>query len=46
MYSAGRTQMNENIEYKIDTFSMMMEDKRNALKVYNVLNHTIYTASE
>ena len=30
--------MTENREYKSDVFSMLMEDKRNALQVYNALN--------
>ncbi len=30
--------MAENREYKSDVFSMLMEDKRNALQVYNALN--------
>ena len=34
---------NGNREYKSDVFSMLMEDKVNALSVYNVLNGTNYT---
>ena len=30
--------MTENREFKSDVFSMLMEDKRNALQVYNALN--------
>ena len=29
-----------NREYKSDVFSMLMQDKRYALQVYNVLNHS------
>ena len=35
--------MNENREYKSDVFSMLMEDKRYALEVYNALNGSDYT---
>lgn len=35
-----------NREYKSDVFSMLMEDKRNALSVYNVLNGSNYTDPE
>ncbi len=38
--------MEGNREYKSDVFSMLMEDKRNALQVYNVLNGTDYTNPE
>ena len=34
---------NGNREYKSDVFSMLMEDKNNALSVYNVLNGTNLT---
>ena len=34
------TMSNGNREYKSDVFSMLMEDKANALSVYNVLNGT------
>lgn len=34
--------MAENREYKSDVFSMLMEDKRNALQVYNALNGSDY----
>ncbi len=34
--------MTENREYKSDVFSMLMEDKRNALDVYNALNGSSY----
>ena len=34
---------NGNREYKSDVFSMLMEDKKNALSVYNVLNGTNHT---
>jgi len=33
-------------EYKSDTFSMLMEDKNNALEVYNALNGSHYTDPE
>lgn len=32
-----------NREYKSDVFSMLMQDKKNALSVYNALNKTNYT---
>ena len=35
--------MKENREYKSDVFSMLMEDKANALEVYNALNGSDYT---
>ncbi len=31
-----------NREYKSDVFSMLMQDKNNALEVFNVLNHSDY----
>ena len=34
--------MVENREYKSDVFSMLMEDKENALQVYNALNGSSY----
>ena len=34
--------MGGNREYKSDVFSMLMEDKKNALQVYNALNGTKY----
>ena len=34
--------MAENREYKSDVFSMLMEDKENALQVYNALNGSSY----
>ena len=34
--------MTENREYKSDVFSMLMEDKENALQVYNALNGSSY----
>lgn len=37
---------NGNREYKSDVFSMLMEDKKNALEVYNALNGTAYTDPE
>ncbi len=37
---------NGNREYKSDAFSMLMEDKRNALEVYNALNGTNYEDEE
>ena len=30
--------MNGNREYKSDVFSMLMEDKKRALQLYNVMN--------
>jgi hypothetical protein len=30
-----------NREYKSDVFSMLMEDKQNALQVYNALNYNV-----
>ena len=38
--------MSENREYKSDVFSMLMEDKRNALEVYNALNDSAYQDPE
>jgi len=38
--------MAENREVKSDVFSMLMEDKRNALEVYNALNGSDYTDPE
>ena len=38
--------MKENREYKSDVFSMLMEDKANALEVYNALNESDYTDPE
>lgn len=35
-----------NREYKSDVFSMLMEDKENALQVYNALNHSHYEDPE
>jgi hypothetical protein len=35
-----------NREYKSDVFSMLMEDKRNALQVYNALNNSDYDDPE
>jgi hypothetical protein len=35
-----------NREYKSDVFSMLMEDKQNALQVYNALNGSDYTDPE
>lgn len=32
-----------NREYKSDVFSMLMQDAKNALSVYNALNGTNYT---
>ena len=34
--------MTENREYKSDTFSMLMQDRENALQVYNALNESSY----
>jgi hypothetical protein len=36
----------ENREYKSDVFSMLMEDKANALEVYNALNGSAYDDPE
>ena len=38
--------MSENREYKSDVFSMLMEDKNNALQVYNTLNESNYSDPE
>ena len=38
--------MTENREFKSDVFSMLMEDKRNALQVYNALNGSNHTDPE
>lgn len=38
--------MSENREYKSDVFSMLMEDKKNALQVYNALNGSSYDDPE
>lgn len=38
--------MSENREYKSDVFSMIMEDKNNALQVYNALNGSNYNDPE
>ncbi len=38
--------MAENREYKSDVFSMLMEDKTNALQVYNALNGSSYDDPE
>jgi len=38
--------MVENREVKSDVFSMLMEDKKNALQVYNALNGSKYTDPE
>lgn len=35
--------MRGNREYKSDVFSMLMEDRRNALDLYNAVNHSHYT---
>lgn len=32
--------MNGNREYKSDVFSMLMEDKKRALQLYNVMNNS------
>lgn len=34
--------MNGNREYKSDVFSMLMEDKKRALQLYNVMNGSSY----
>ena len=38
--------MSENREYKSDVFSMLMEDKRYALEVYNALNGSDFSEPE
>ena len=38
--------MGKNREYKSDVFSMLMEDKANALDVYNALNGSDYVDPE
>ena len=38
--------MKGNREYKSDVFSMLMEEKENALEVYNAVNNTHYTDPE
>ena len=38
--------MAENREYKSDVFSMLMENKENALQVYNALNGSAYDDPE
>jgi hypothetical protein len=35
-----------NREYKSDVFSMLMEDKRNALELYNAVNGSDYVDPE
>lgn len=34
--------VNGNLELKSDVFSMLMQDKRRALEVYNAINGTAY----
>ncbi len=38
----GGEDMAGNREYKSDVFGMLMEDKKNALQLYNALNHSSY----
>ncbi|MDD6482511.1 MAG: hypothetical protein PUF65_09690 [Lachnospiraceae bacterium] len=38
--------MSGNREYKSDVFSMLLEDKTNALQLYNALNKSEYTDPE
>ena len=38
--------MEANREYKSDVFSMLMEDKENALSLYNALNGSDYSDPE
>ena len=38
--------MEANREYKSDVFSMLMEDKKNALSLYNALNGSDYSEPE
>lgn len=35
-----------NREYKSDVFSMLMQDKRRALELYNAINNTEYDNSD
>ena len=44
--STGGKYMAENREVKSDVFSMLMEDKNNALEVYNALNNSNYQDAE
>ena len=37
---------NGNREFKSDVFSMLLEDKKNALSVYNAMNNSSYTNPE
>ena len=38
--------MSGNREYKSDVFAMLMEDRANALELYNAVNHSDYTDPE
>lgn len=38
--------MDGNREYKSDVFSMLMEDKENALSLYNAMNDSHYTDAD
>ena len=42
----GEIHMSGNREYKSDVFSMLLEDKTNALQLYNALNKSEYTDPE
>ena len=42
----GGIYMSGNREYKSDVFSMLLEDKKNALQLYNALNGSQYTDPE
>ena len=45
-HSERRNLMTENREYKSDAFSMLMQDRENALQVYNALNESSYDDPE
>ena len=40
------TELTENREVKSDVFSMLLEDKQNALEIYNALNGSDYKDAE
>ena len=44
--SVKTTGNSENREYKSDVFSLLLQDKRYALDVYNALNHSNYKDPE
>ena len=37
---------NGNKEYRSDVFSMLLQDKRRALEIYNAINETVYDDPE